>query len=77
LVLCLEALGRGDEAKGVLFDGWKAWFDAVVVVVALKVSLVGEKAATRGCRCCCPRGALALVDLNSALKIEAKLRAEL
>jgi hypothetical protein len=52
---CLEALGRGDEAKGVLFNGWKAGFDAVVVVVALKVSLVGEKAApsataTRGCR---------------------------
>jgi hypothetical protein len=78
LVRRLEALGRGDEAKGVLFDGWKAWFDAVVVVVALKVSLVGEQApasATRGCRCCCPREAL--VDLNSALKIEAKLRAEL
>jgi hypothetical protein len=52
LVLRLEALGRGDEAKGVLFDGLKAWFDAVVVV-ALKVSLVGEEeapaTATRGC----------------------------
>jgi hypothetical protein len=43
LVLRLEALGRGDEAKGVLFDGFlKAWFDAGVVV-ALKVSLVGER----------------------------------
>jgi hypothetical protein len=51
-VLRLEPLGRGDKAKGVLFDGWKAWFDAVVVVVALKVLLVGEKdasSATRGC----------------------------
>jgi hypothetical protein len=76
-VLRLEALGRGDKAKGVLFDGWKAWFDAVVGV-ALKVLLVGEEeapaTATRGCRLAVREG---LVDLNSALKIEAKLRAEL
>jgi hypothetical protein len=76
-VLRLEALGRGDEAKGVLFDGWKAWFDAIVVV-ALKVLLVGEEEAparaTRGCSLAVQEG---LVDLSSALKIEAKLRAEL
>jgi hypothetical protein len=79
----LETLGRGDEAKRCAIDGLAGRRSSMLLLLwlllVLKVLLVGEEEApalaTRGYRCCCPREAL--VDLNSAQKIEAKLRAEL